>query len=135
MEWSSLRNGTGYAQIGSLRNSSPEEAKINPDVDRPVIYRHNEDAVVGFYDSHAVRMKKENIFIKADYYADPPITAIWTSSPADGQGNTNLFRMVLQRQRTGFICKTQSVKNRWNCRFQNLPGCLTTNVSQTFAST
>lgn len=43
----------------------------------PTIYRHNEGAVAGFYDGHADYRKKQEIFIKEDYDADPKRPGMW----------------------------------------------------------
>jgi prepilin-type processing-associated H-X9-DG protein len=46
----------------------------------PTIYRHSEGANVLFYDGHVNKMKKEEIFVIADWEASPKRAGMWTSS-------------------------------------------------------
>jgi prepilin-type N-terminal cleavage/methylation domain-containing protein/prepilin-type processing-associated H-X9-DG protein len=54
--------------------------KIPDDVWGPVFYRHSEGAVIGFYDGHAERKRKQEIFIKEDWNASPKRAGMWTAS-------------------------------------------------------
>jgi len=60
----------GQANIGDYRKDPPyENAKavnLPAAVYGPTIYRHNEGAVIGFYDGHCKYMRKQEIYIKAD---------------------------------------------------------------------
>jgi len=47
------------------------------DAHGPTIYRHDEGAVVGFYDGHSEYVKKEKIYIVDNF---PNIPGMWTSS-------------------------------------------------------
>ena len=49
----------------------------NIGVHGPTIYRHNEGAVIGFYDGHADWMKKELIYVIEDFPTHP---AMWSNS-------------------------------------------------------
>jgi prepilin-type N-terminal cleavage/methylation domain-containing protein/prepilin-type processing-associated H-X9-DG protein len=54
--------------------------KIPEDVWGPTFYRHSEGAVIGFYDGHAERKRKQDIFIKEDWNASPRRAGMWTAS-------------------------------------------------------
>lgn len=56
----------GQASIYAYRNY------ILPKVYGPVIYRHNEGAVIAFYDGHTEYRKKQDVFIQADFDAKKP---------------------------------------------------------------
>ncbi|MBN1764485.1 MAG: DUF1559 domain-containing protein [Sedimentisphaerales bacterium] len=42
-------------------------------------YRHNEGSNVGFYDGHVEYLRKEEIFVKDDYYANPKRPGMWVA--------------------------------------------------------
>jgi prepilin-type N-terminal cleavage/methylation domain-containing protein/prepilin-type processing-associated H-X9-DG protein len=48
-------------------------------LDGPAIYRHNEGANVGFYDSHVEYLKKQQIYIKDDWNASPKRPRMWST--------------------------------------------------------
>jgi len=46
--------------------------------DGPTLYRHAEGANIAFYDGHADYMKKEKVFVKADWNATPKRPGMWS---------------------------------------------------------
>ncbi|MGA2322453.1 MAG: prepilin-type N-terminal cleavage/methylation domain-containing protein [Sedimentisphaerales bacterium] len=49
----------------------------DPRVDGPVLYRHSEGANVAFYDGHISYMRKQEVFVIADYTATPKRPGMW----------------------------------------------------------
>jgi prepilin-type N-terminal cleavage/methylation domain-containing protein/prepilin-type processing-associated H-X9-DG protein len=79
MWWVDL-NGAHYVAVWDRikdldRSLWPPETQYGP-----VFYRHNEGAMVGFYDGHAEWLKKTVIFDRAGYCADPIRTGMWTAT-------------------------------------------------------
>jgi len=48
----------------------------------PTLYRHNEGASVGFYDGHAERLRKEKLWVQADWDARPKRPGMWVARTA-----------------------------------------------------
>lgn len=47
--------------------------------DGPTLYRHNEGAVIGFYDGHAECLKKQEVFVREDFRKKP---GLWIADVA-----------------------------------------------------
>jgi prepilin-type N-terminal cleavage/methylation domain-containing protein/prepilin-type processing-associated H-X9-DG protein len=54
----------------------------NAGVGGPTLYRHNEGANIGFYDGHAERLRKEKVWIPADYNSRPKRPGMWVANKA-----------------------------------------------------
>jgi prepilin-type N-terminal cleavage/methylation domain-containing protein/prepilin-type processing-associated H-X9-DG protein len=64
------------ANLYEYKNSVPPLPKR---VDGPVLYRHTEGTNVVFYDGHVSYMKKQEVFIEADYKASPQNPGMWVA--------------------------------------------------------
>lgn len=80
VNWWVTWDGADYRRAwNELRQASIRDYKEHdPRVDAPVIYRHNEGANIVFYDSHVEYLKKEAIFVAADYDSDPQNPGMWS---------------------------------------------------------
>jgi prepilin-type processing-associated H-X9-DG protein len=45
----------------------------------PTLYRHNEGANIAFYDGHARRMPKQQVWIEEDYNRNPKKPGMWVA--------------------------------------------------------
>jgi prepilin-type N-terminal cleavage/methylation domain-containing protein/prepilin-type processing-associated H-X9-DG protein len=45
----------------------------------PTLYRHSEGANIAFYDGHAKRMRKQSVWIPADYNSNPKRPGMWVA--------------------------------------------------------
>ena len=68
-KWDVIGQGT----IDAYRDTDPK-------VWGPTIYRHSDGVNVAFYDGHVSYMKKQEVFIAADYAARPTRPGIWVSN-------------------------------------------------------
>ena len=68
--WPGANYEAGWDKLGQANIKAYKD--LDPRVDGPTIYRHNEGANIGFYDGHVEYMKKEEVFIKADFDAHKP---------------------------------------------------------------
>jgi prepilin-type processing-associated H-X9-DG protein len=64
--------------IAAYRGQSPEGAALTP-CWGPVLYRHNEGAMIGFYDGHAGYMKKQEVWIQDYFEAKPQKPGMWVA--------------------------------------------------------
>jgi len=55
-------SGKGWDTLGQASAQTYKDAGVHG----PVIYRHSEGAVIGFYDGHCKYLKKQEIYVKAD---------------------------------------------------------------------
>ena len=81
VEWSAAdytgtvdgRDGIGWDKLGQANIKTYKSHGFHG----PTIYRHNEGANIAFYDGHVEYRKKQEIFIKADYQANPKKPGMW----------------------------------------------------------
>jgi prepilin-type N-terminal cleavage/methylation domain-containing protein/prepilin-type processing-associated H-X9-DG protein len=73
--WSSADYRRGWDRLGQANIAAYKAAGLNG----PVIYRHDEGANVGFYDGHVGYLKKQQIYIDADWKASPKRPGMWTA--------------------------------------------------------
>ncbi len=76
--WHSADYRIGWDKLGQANNQAYKDAHAYG----PVLYRHNEGANVGFYDGHVKYMKKQQIFVIADYEATPREPGMWVADMA-----------------------------------------------------
>jgi len=55
----------------------------NPPYGGPVLYRHSESAVIGFYDGHVECQGKERVFDHDDFNANPQRPGMWVGNEDD----------------------------------------------------
>jgi prepilin-type N-terminal cleavage/methylation domain-containing protein/prepilin-type processing-associated H-X9-DG protein len=81
-DWVAANYKNGWDKLGQRKSDDYRNSAIigSPLVYGPVFYRHNEGAVIGFYDGHADYMKKQKVFVIEDYGAIPKRAGMWTSS-------------------------------------------------------
>jgi len=48
----------------------------------PTLYRHNEGATIAFYDGHAERLRKQEVWIAANYNRNPKQPGMWVANLA-----------------------------------------------------
>jgi prepilin-type N-terminal cleavage/methylation domain-containing protein/prepilin-type processing-associated H-X9-DG protein len=78
VEWEGADYEKGWDKLGQA-NINAYRQNITPPVYGPTIYRHSEGAVVIFYDGHASYTKKQEVFIKKDYNANPKNPGMWVA--------------------------------------------------------
>ena len=76
--WKGANYKTGWDKLGQAGSVQAYKATGNGG---PTLYRHNEGAVIGFYDGHAERMDKEKVWIPADYNTNPKRPGMWVAVP------------------------------------------------------
>jgi len=65
--WDGANYVNGWDKLGQASIADYRSPSMNPKVYGPVIYRHNEGAVIAFYDGHNEYRKKQDVFIQADF--------------------------------------------------------------------
>ena len=71
----------GQASLADYRDKVQPIGPLPGSVWHPIIYRHSEGANVVFYDGHVSYMRKQEIFIRADWNAPfPKKPGIWVSN-------------------------------------------------------
>ena len=76
--WKGANYKSGWDKLG--QNGSVQAYK-NVGNGGPTLYRHNEGAIIGFYDGHAERMAKEKIWIAEHFNSRPKQPGIWVAVP------------------------------------------------------
>ncbi|HBG26438.1 MAG: hypothetical protein A2Y10_10010 [Planctomycetes bacterium GWF2_41_51] len=80
VSWGGADYLNGWDKLG--QTTVAKYKALSPAIHGPVIYRHNEGAVIAFYDGHCKYMRKQEVFIKADRDAKPRKPGMWVSDPA-----------------------------------------------------
>ncbi len=75
-QWKGANYVTGWNRLG-MKGSV--QAYKDAGCGGPTLYRHNEGAIIGFYDGHATRMRKDKVWIAADYNANPKQPGMWVA--------------------------------------------------------
>ena len=65
-DWWSRWKGADYKNVGN---------------GGPTMYRHNEGAIIGFYDGHAERLAKEKVWIANFFISNPKQPGMWVAVP------------------------------------------------------
>ena len=76
--WKGANYKSGWDKLG--QNGSVQAYK-NVGNGGPTLYRHNEGAIIGFYDGHAERMAKEKIWIAEHFNSRPKQPGMWVAVP------------------------------------------------------
>lgn len=83
VEWRDTDYTKGWDILGQATSTDYRTANLNGQGNTaqyaPVFYRHSEGANVGFYDGHVKYMKKQDVFINADFTASPKNPGIWVA--------------------------------------------------------
>jgi prepilin-type N-terminal cleavage/methylation domain-containing protein/prepilin-type processing-associated H-X9-DG protein len=77
VEWKAADYTKGWDILGQANIQAYKDAPYN--LNGPAIYRHSEGANAGFYDGHVKYMKKEEVFINADFTASPKNPGMWVA--------------------------------------------------------
>jgi prepilin-type N-terminal cleavage/methylation domain-containing protein/prepilin-type processing-associated H-X9-DG protein len=87
-DWWSHWRGANYVNgWDRLGQKGSVQAYKDAGTGGPTLYRHNEGANIAFYDGHARRMKKENVWIAADYNSNPQNPGMWVARLDVWNGN------------------------------------------------
>jgi len=74
--WKGANYKSGWDKLG--QTGSVQTYK-NFGTGGPTMYRHNEGAIIGFYDGHAARMAKEKIWIEKNFTSNPKQPGMWVA--------------------------------------------------------
>jgi len=81
-DWWSRWKGADFKNgWGKLGQTGSVQAYKNAGTGGPTLYRHNEGAIIGFYDGHAERLAKEKVWIQQNYYSNPKQPGMWVAVP------------------------------------------------------
>ncbi len=75
-QWKGANYVKGWDQLG-MKGSV--QAYKNAGCGGPTLYRHSEGADLAFYDGHAERRHKQQVWIEANYNANPKIPGMWVA--------------------------------------------------------
>jgi len=75
-QWKGANYQQGWDKLG--QKGSVQDYK-DAGCGGPTLYRHNEGANFGFYDGHGERMRKEDVWVQADYDANPKRPGMWVA--------------------------------------------------------
>jgi prepilin-type N-terminal cleavage/methylation domain-containing protein/prepilin-type processing-associated H-X9-DG protein len=79
-DWWSQWKGADYTKgWDRLKQKGSVQAYKDAGVGGPTLYRHNEGANLGFYDGHAERVRKQSVWVAADYNAAPKRPGMWVA--------------------------------------------------------
>jgi prepilin-type N-terminal cleavage/methylation domain-containing protein/prepilin-type processing-associated H-X9-DG protein len=79
-DWWSQWKGADYTKgWDRLRQKGSVQAYKDAGTGGPTLYRHNEGANLAFYDGHAERMRKQKVWIAANYNSRPKQTGMWVA--------------------------------------------------------
>ena len=79
-DWWSQWKGANYKKgWDRLKQKGSVQAYKDADCGGPTLYRHNEGATIGFYDGHAERLRKEKVWIEADWNSNPKRPGMWVA--------------------------------------------------------
>lgn len=78
LDWPAADYEAGWDILGQATIQDYKDVGLNG----PVIYRHGEGINVGFYDAHVEYMKKQKVFVREDYDADPKRPGMWVGDMA-----------------------------------------------------
>ncbi len=76
--WGGADHTKGWDKLGQL--GSVQDYK-NAGTGGPTLYRHNEGATLAFYDGHASKMAKEQVWGADDFNATPRRPGMWVAVP------------------------------------------------------
>jgi len=76
--WKGANYKSGWDKLGQ---TGSVQAYKNAGTGGPTMYRHNEGAIIGFYDGHAARMAKEKIWIEKNFTSNPKHPGMWVAVP------------------------------------------------------
>ena len=76
--WKGADYKSGWDKLG--QNGSVQAYK-NVGNGGPTLYRHNEGAIIGFYDGHAERLAKEKVWIAKNFTSNPKQPGMWVAVP------------------------------------------------------
>jgi len=80
-DWWSQWKGANYKSgWDRLRQKGSVQAYKDAGCGGPTLYRHAEGAGLAFYDGHAQRLRKEKVWIAADYNANPKRPGMWVAN-------------------------------------------------------
>ena len=81
-DWWSQWKGADYTKgWDRLRQKGSVQAYKDAGTGGPTLYRHNEGANLGFYDGHAERLRKQKVWIAANYNVRPKQPGMWVARP------------------------------------------------------
>jgi prepilin-type N-terminal cleavage/methylation domain-containing protein/prepilin-type processing-associated H-X9-DG protein len=80
-DWWSQWKGADYVNgWNRLRQKGSVQAYKDAGCGGPTLYRHNEGANLAFYDGHAQRMRKQAVWVAADFNANPKRPGMWVAN-------------------------------------------------------
>jgi prepilin-type N-terminal cleavage/methylation domain-containing protein len=77
--WSQWRGANFRAGWDPLQQKGSVQAYKDAGCGGPTLYRHNEGAALAFYDGQAERLRKDRVWIEADYNANPKRPGMWVA--------------------------------------------------------
>ncbi|MDG1890708.1 MAG: prepilin-type N-terminal cleavage/methylation domain-containing protein [Verrucomicrobiota bacterium] len=77
-KWKGADYDLGWDKLG--HQGSVQDYK-NAGTGGPTMYRHNEGANISFYDGHAARMPKQQVWIQANWKSKPKRPEMWVAVP------------------------------------------------------
>lgn len=75
-QWKGANYLKGWDKLG--QNGSVQDYK-DAGCGGPTLYRHNEAAILAFYDGHAAKTRKEKVWVQADYDSNPKRPGMWVA--------------------------------------------------------
>lgn len=81
-DWWSQWKGADYTKgWDRLHQKGSVQAYKDAGTGGPTLYRHNEGASFAFYDGHAERLRKQKVWIAANYNSKPKQPGMWVARP------------------------------------------------------
>jgi len=77
--WSQWKGANFVLGWNRLRQKGSVQAYKDAGCGGPTLYRHSEGANLGFYDGHAARLRKEKVWVAADYNSNPKRPGMWVA--------------------------------------------------------
>jgi len=79
-DWWSQWKGADYTKgWDRLRQKGSVQAYKDAGTGGPTLYRHNEGAALAFYDGHGERLRKQKVWIAANYNSRPKQPGMWVA--------------------------------------------------------